>query len=127
MDRIFAFLFIVVLIIGGLAGCMIGYPQYRVYSQEMRGKAAYVEAEQDRRVKVLEATAFKDSATQLAEAEIIRARGTAEANRIVADGLGGPEGYLRYLFIEKLSSGDNREVIYIPTEAGLPLLEAGKR
>lgn len=50
----------------------------------------------------------------------------AEANRIVADGLGGPEGYLRYLNIEHLAQSQGK-IIYIPTEEGLPILEAGKR
>lgn len=35
------------------------------------------------------------------------------------------EGYLRYLWIDKLGAGN--QVIYVPTEAGLPILEAGKR
>ena len=44
---------------------------------------------------------------------------------IVAEGLGGPEGYLRYLWINKLGEND-QDVIYIPTEAGIPILEAGR-
>lgn len=52
----------------------------------------------------------------------------AEANRIVADGLGGPEGYLRYLYIESLKEAraQGAQVIYVPTEAGLPILEASR-
>ena len=45
---------------------------------------------------------------------------------VVADGLGGPEGYLRYLWIHAMEN-EKATVIYIPTEAGLPILEAGKR
>ena len=63
--------------------------------------------------------------TAKAEAEVIRARGVAEANRIISDSLKGNESYLRYLWIDKLS--DNQNVIYVPTEAGLPILEAGNR
>ena len=121
-----------------VTGCLVGGPTYNVYQKEMQGKAAYAEAQENRKIAVLEATAKKESATMLGEAaliqaeqaakaEIARAKGTAEANRIVADGLGGPEGYLRYLYIDKLSTGQGREVIYVPTEAGLPILEAGKR
>lgn len=56
------------------------------------------------------------------------ALGVAEANRIVADGLGGPEGYLRYLHIESLKEAraQGAQVIYVPTEAGLPILEASR-
>jgi len=52
-----------------------------------------------------------------------------QANRIIADSLGGAEGYLRWRYIEMLenTSEGGRDVIYVPTEAGLPILEAGKR
>ena len=116
----------VVAVIGFIAFGMWGLPQYRVYAQEMRGTAALAEAEQDRQIAVKEAEAARDAARLLNEAEIIRAQGVAEANQIVADGLGGPEGYLRYLYINQLKDM-NTNVIYVPTEAGLPLLEAGQR
>lgn len=110
-------------------GCAFAWPQYNVYSQEMRGKASYVEAEQNRRVAVLEAQAELDSAKLKAQAEVERARGTDEANSIMANSLGGPDNYLRWSYINMLSttagSGD-RQVIYLPTEAGMPILEAGR-
>ena len=66
----------------------------------------------------------------LAKAEVRRAEGIASANKIIAEGLGGPAGYLRWKFIEMLEETSNnpgRTIIYIPTEAGLPILEAGRR
>ena len=112
-----------VLIIGafGLWGC----PQYRVYDQRMDGQAALARAESERRVLVREAEARRDAASALAEAEIARARGVAEANEIIGESLKGNEGYLRYLWIQALDEG--QQVIYVPTEAGLPILEAGGR
>ena len=89
-----------------------GWPKYRVYTMEMRGKAAYAEAEQNRRIAALDAAA-----------EVERARGVAEANRIIGQSLQGNESYLRYLWIQNLNTGSG-ERIYIPTEAGLPILEA---
>jgi hypothetical protein len=103
-----------------------GVPRYRIYRQTLRGQATLREAEWDRRIAVEEARAKLDSAKLYKEAEIIRAQGVAESNKIIANGLGGPEGYLRYLWIQGLQDGSS-EVIYIPTEAGLPILEAGKR
>lgn len=102
-------------------------PIYRVWSAEKHGEAEFAQAEQNRRIKVLEAQAVKESAVLYAEAEIEKAKGLAQANEIVAEGLKGHEEYLRYLWITHLETGENREVIYIPTEAGLPILEAGKR
>jgi regulator of protease activity HflC (stomatin/prohibitin superfamily) len=102
---------------------MLGYPQYRVYSQRLAGEAALAEAQSSRQVAILEARAKKESAVSLAEAEVIRAEGAAKANHILQNSLGGPEGYLRYLQIQALEDS-KASLIYVPTEAGLPVTEA---
>lgn len=61
------------------------------------------------------------SAQKDAEIEVERAKGIAEANEIIAESI--TDGYLHYRFIEGLNDG-NTEVIYVPTEANLPILEA---
>lgn len=61
------------------------------------------------------------SAKKDAEIEVARAKGIAEANEIIAESI--TDGYLHYRFIEGLNDG-NTEVIYVPTEANLPILEA---
>lgn len=106
-----------------IAGLALGMPRYNVWRLEMRGKAQLREAEWNRQIKVQEANAELEAAKALAQAEVERAKGVAESNAIVADGLGGPEGYLRYLWIKGLQDGSS-EVIYVPTEAQLPILEA---
>ena len=112
-----------------IAIVLVGFPTYNVYSKQMAGKAAFEEAVQNRRIRVLEAQAALDSAKLTAQAEIERAKGTNEANRIMAQSLGGPENYLRWSYINMLQEtagkGD-RQVIYLPTEAGMPILEAGR-
>ncbi len=108
---------------------LIGLPTYNVYSEQMQGKAAYEQAVQDRRIRVLEAQAALDSAQLTAQAEVARARGTNEANRIMAESLGGPDNYLRWSYIhmlEETAGKPGREIIYIPTEASMPILEAGR-
>lgn len=106
-----------------LAGFLLGWPQYRVYQQRLAGEAALAEAQSSRQVAILEARAKKESAISLAEAEVIRAEGAAKANKILQDSLGGPEGYLRYLQIQALED-TKASLIYVPTEAGLPVTEA---
>lgn len=117
------------LLLGGVGGCMWGYPKYKVYAQEMDGKAVLAQATSSRRVAVEEAQALKDSATFKAEAEVIRAQGVADANQIVAKGLGGAEGYLRYLAIDAMktqAASENSSTIYVATEAGIPITEASR-
>jgi hypothetical protein len=106
-----------------IALLLLGWPQYRVYSQRLAGQAALAEAQSSRQVAILEARARKESAVSLAQAEVIRAEGAAKANRILQDSLGGPEGYLRYLQIQALEES-KASLIYVPTEAGLPITEA---
>lgn len=102
---------------------MFAWPQYNVYAQRLAGEAALAEAQSSRQVATLEARAKRESATELAAAEVIRAKGAAEANSILQGSLGGPEGYLRYLQIQALESS-KASLIYVPTEAGLPVTEA---
>ena len=111
-----------ILIISG----MYFIPKYRVYQQALEGEAELARAQQNRQIKIQEAMATKESAKMLAEAEIERAKGVAEANKIIGDSLKGNEAYLRYLWIQGLQNGATPQVVYVPTEAGLPILEAGR-
>lgn len=116
---VIAVLFIVTL---GLWGC----PQYNVYSQRMEGESQLAHAEYSKKVQVQDALGKLEAAKHLADAEVERAKGIAAANKIIGQSLEHNEGYLHWLWIESLKE-KNGDIIYVPTEAGLPLLEAGKR
>ena len=118
-------LFLLLVVVGGGLGSCAAYNSVRVWNAETAGEAELAQARQNRQIATLEAEAKLESAKLLARAEVERAKGVAEANRIVADGLGGPEGYLRYLYIEHLAQSQG-QIIYVPTEGGLPILEAGR-
>lgn len=129
-EMAFSVIFWVVLIGIVLATLIGGYmfikPRYSVWSAQMQGEAEYAQAEQNRRIAILEAEAELEAAKALAAAEVERAKGVAEANAIIGQSLKDNEAYLRWQWIKNLESGSN-SVIYVPTEAGLPILEAGKR
>jgi len=112
-----------ILIAGVVTGGMVGCPKYHVYCQRMAGEALLAHAASAKEVAVAEAKARMESATLLAQAEVERAKGVAQANKIIGDSLKDNEEYLRYLFVNNLENTKN-QVIYIPTEANLPLLEA---
>ena len=101
----------------------IGGPQYNVWQQSLAGKAELQKAEYTRQVAVLEAQAKKDSAQQLADAEIIRATGVAKANQIIGDSLKDNREYLQYLYITGIEDGakNGNVTIYVPTEGGMPV------
>ena len=108
-----------------IVGCFIVFPQYNVWEQRLSGEAELAKAEANRQIRILEAKAEQEAAKALAETEIIRARGVAEANKIIGTSLQDNEGYLRYLWIQNLKT-NQKEVIYVPTEANLPIMEANR-
>mgnify|MGYP001332601381 CR=1 FL=1 len=116
-----------VIAIGLITLVMAGCPRYNVWQQGLVGEAELKRAEQNRKIAVQEATAKREAATMLADAEVERAIGVAKANEIIANGLQGHDEYLRYLWIQALehtATQQGGQVIYVPTEANLPILEA---
>jgi regulator of protease activity HflC (stomatin/prohibitin superfamily) len=118
---------LVIVFVGAFAFGLWGCPQYSVYSQRMEGESQLAHAEYSKKVQVQDALGKLEAAKSLAQAEVERAKGVAQANLIIGDSLKNNEGYLRWLYIEGLKEKTGQEVIYVPTEAGLPILEAGKR
>ena len=100
-------------------------PIYSVWAQRLSGEAELARAEANRQIRVLEAKAEQEAAKALAEAEVTRAEGVARANKIIGDSLQNNEGYLRYLWIQGLQN-NHMQVVYVPTEANLPILEASR-
>ena len=103
------------------------WPIYNVWASEKQGQAELAQASFNRKIAVQEAEAKKESAALLADAEVARAEGVAKANRIIGESLKQNEEYLRYLWITDVA-GTNIEktVVYVPTEANLPILEAAR-
>lgn len=131
MDRLLgvvALFLAAALFVGGVLGVWYLYKSVQVWGAEMSGRAVLAEAEFSRQARVEEAKAKEAAAKLEGQAELTRAEYSARANEALADGLGGPEAYLRYLYIRMLEeqSNDGTSIIYIPTEAGIPILEAGK-
>lgn len=104
---------------------LVGIPYYTVWSQEMDGKAEFAKAEQNRKIKIEEAKANLEAEKLNAQAEVERAKGAAEAISI-EDGSITPT-YIQYLWVRQQNLNPGDKVIYVPTEASLPILEAGKR
>jgi regulator of protease activity HflC (stomatin/prohibitin superfamily) len=105
-----------------LINAVVG-PLYNVWAQSLQGKAELQKAEYTRQVAVLEAQAKKDSAQQLADAEVIRAGGVAKANEIIGNSLKDNREYLQYLYITGIEEGSQKGnvTIYVPTEGGMPV------
>ena len=117
-----------------LTSCWDFSREQKFKDAENEGKAILAKAENSKKAMIETAKAQNESATLQAEArikiakaqaqaEIERAYGVAKANEIIGNSLKGNSEYLRYLMIQGPNDSKG-ERVYIPTEAGLPILEA---
>ena len=113
-----------VFILALIAAFMFGYPKYKVWQQEMAGKAEFAKAEQNRKIKIEEARANLEAEKLNAQAEIERAKGAAKAIEIENGSI--TPTYIQYLWVRQQADLGDKTVIYIPTEGNLPILEAGR-
>ena len=99
---------------------VLAFPYYRVWSQDMRGQAALAEAKSSKQVQV-----------EQARGELESSKLRAEAIKIIGKAAQDYPEYRNQEFIgafgEALREGQIDQIIYIPTEANIPILEAGKR
>lgn len=109
-------------------GLMFGIPKYKVWQQEMSGRAEMARAEQNRKILIEEAKAKLEAERLNAQSEIERAKGMAEAMRIENGTLSST--YNQYLFIrtlEKLAEkGSLPQIIYVPSEGLTPVMDINK-
>lgn len=99
-------------------------PRYNVWRSELKGKAEFVRAEQNRQIKIEEAKANLEAEKLNAKAEVERAKGAAEAIKIENGQL--TTTYIQYLWVRQQSNNQIQKIVYIPTEASMPILEAKK-
>lgn len=108
-----------ILLSGLIAFGMWGCPQYSVYEQEQMGKAQLAKANQNREILVSQARAEKEAA--MLRSDAIKIMGQAAKDF--------PE-YRQQEFIgafaEAMKEGRISQIIYVPTEANIPITEAGR-
>lgn len=113
---------IVIAVIGIIVGLLMWVlPKYSVWSKGLKGEAQLREAEYSKQVLIEEAKANLEAEKLNAQAEVERAKGMAEAMEIEGGKL--TDTYIKYLWVRSMT-GNEANTIYIPTEAGLPILEA---
>ncbi len=124
----------IVLVVAIIMGISWGWTSFNVWRAGKVGEAELMQAEWNRQILVREAQAKKDASKDLAQAEIERAQGAAKAeieraygvakaNEIIGESLKNNREYMEYLWVDSIKKTQNR-VVYIPTEANIPILEA---
>ena len=109
-----------IILAGLIALGMVGCPKYNVWEQGLAGKAKLERASQERKILVEQAKAELEAAGIRAEAiEVLGQKAKDYPEYRLQEFLGA--------FAEALQSDKIDKIIYVPTEANIPIMEAGKR
>lgn len=108
-----------------------GYNHYRVWKADYAGRAQLIEMTYSGKAILAEAENSKKARIAAAEAERDAAKLTAEAIHIVGAAAKKYPEYRQQEFYlalgDALKEGRIDQILYLPTEAGLPITEAGHR
>jgi regulator of protease activity HflC (stomatin/prohibitin superfamily) len=103
-----------------LAFIMGVVPIWRVWQQRLVGEAQLARAENARQVQVIQARAEKEAAQLRADAIAIIGKAAQEFPEYRTQEFIGA-------FAEALKEGKITQIMYVPTEANIPITEAGRR
>ena len=106
---------------------LIGYPRWKVWAAHQDGLADLANARNEQQVQVAQAQGRLDAAELNKKAAIVEAEAVAAQIQTIGDNLKQHDLYLRWQWIKMMEETEQHNTIYVPTEAGLPILEAGKR
>lgn len=109
-----------------IAWLLIGYPIWHVWASRKAGEADLQKANNEQQIQIAVARARFDAAELNKKAAIVEAEAVAEQIKRIGDQLTQHDLFLRWQWI-KMMEDRTGETIYVPTEANLPLLEAGRR
>jgi len=98
---------------------MVGCPTYNVYLAKMQGEAIQAQANGAKQALVAQAQAEKEAAQLRAEAINIVGKASKEYPEYRQQEFIGA-------FAEALKDGKVNQIIYVPTEASIPIIEPGR-
>ena len=103
-----------------LAALFWGLPVWNVWKSGLSGEAELRRAEQEKMIMIEQARAEKESAVLRAEAIQIIGQATKDFPEYRQQEFIGA-------FANAIQDGSIHQIIYVPTEANIPITEAGKR
>lgn len=111
-----------------LGWILFGYPHWRVWAAHQRGQADLAQAKNEQQIQIATAQSRLAAAELNKQAAIIEAQAVAAQVKEIGTELSHHDLYLRWQWIkmmeDTLKEGTESQVIYVPTEANLPILEA---
>ncbi|HVT75079.1 MAG TPA: membrane protease subunit [Candidatus Paceibacterota bacterium] len=104
-----------------------GYPVWKVWASGKSGEADLQQAHREQQVQVAKAQGRLDAAKLNKEAAIVEAEAVSAQIEKIGEKLTQHDLYLKWQWIKMMEERPDSSVIYVPTEANMPILEAGKR
>lgn len=106
-------------VIACILSLMFGVPRYIVWQQEQSGMASLAKAAQTRQILITQAEAERDAA-----------RARADAIAIMGEAAQKYPEYRQQEFVaafaEALKEGNIQQLVYVPTEAMIPIMEKNR-
>lgn len=122
-----AIVWIVLAVVVLIGWTLFGMPMWRVWAQRKQGEADLQQAHKEQQIQVSKAQGRLDAAAINKQAAIIEAEAVAAQIETIGQTLTKHDLYLKWQWIKMMEERPESSVIYVPTEANLPILEAGKR
>jgi hypothetical protein len=106
---------------------LFGYPHWRVWAKHQSGLADLAMAKNEQQIQIAKAQSRLDAASLNKQAAIVEAEAVAAQIQAIGAELNEHDLYLRWQWIKMMEDGNSgADVIYVPTEANLPILEASR-
>jgi regulator of protease activity HflC (stomatin/prohibitin superfamily) len=106
---------------------LFGLPMWRVWAQQKQGEADLQQAHKEQQIQVSKAQGRLDAASINKQAAIIEAEAVSAQIERIGQTLTKHDLYLRWQWIKMMEERPESSVIYVPTEANLPIMEATRR
>jgi len=101
-----------------------GYPKWRVWASHQEGLADLMMAKNEQQIQIAEAQSRLDAAELNKKAAVIEAQAVALQIAEIGAQLTEHDLYLKWQWIKMMEERPKNSIIYVPTEANMPILEA---
>jgi hypothetical protein len=109
-----------------LVWMLFGYPHWRVWSAHQSGLADLQKAKNEQQIQIAQAQSRLDAASLNKQAAIIEAQAVALQITEIGTQLVSHDLYLKWQWIKMMEEHSHDSIIYVPTEASMPILEANR-
>lgn len=105
---------------------LAGYPHWKVWASHKAGQADLQRARNEQQIQIAQAQSRLDAAELNKKAAVIEAQAVALQIEAIGKQLTEHDLYLKWQWIKMMEDRPESSIIYVPTEANIPILEANR-